>query len=477
VAWGPVPIRAAGPTSVAHPAVNPAATPAATVAASQLHGHILTPQGFVRGTLSIGADGRIAALQGTPVAEAAVREAALPLVLPGFIDTHVHGGAGADTMQAGDAVTRLAALHARHGTTSLLATTMTAPLEEIAAALRALGPAITTRPAGTARVLGVHLEGPYISPERLGAQPPFARAPLLAEILALHAIAPIRLVTLAPELEGVLALIPALADAGLRVQLGHSAASYEQTCAALAAGAAGFTHLFNAMSPLHQRAPGMVGAALAHAEHAEIIPDLLHVHPGAIRAALRAVPGLFCVTDATAAAGMPDGDYELGRHRVHKRSEWREGRCLGGVRLADGTLAGSTLTLDQALRNLVDLGLPLADASARVSTHAARFLRLHDRGVLQPGAWADLVQLDARQLQLQAVWVEGEWLEAAQPSSVAEVTAVASAAAGAAGARSSDSWDAASPAGPASPATSATAATAATVAGAPGTQGAPARAD
>jgi N-acetylglucosamine-6-phosphate deacetylase len=324
----------------------------------------------------------------------------------------VHGGAGADTMQAGDAVTRLAALHARHGTTALLATTMTAPLADIAAAMRALAPAVATRPAGTARVLGVHLEGPYISPDRLGAQPAFARAPSLDEILALHAIAPIRLVTLAPELADVLALIPALAGAGMRVQLGHSAASYEQACAALAAGASGFTHLFNAMSPLHQRAPGMVGAALAHAEHAEIIPDLLHVHPGAIRAALRAVPGLFCVTDATAAAGMPDGEYRLGSHTVHKRSEWSGGRCLGGVRLADGTLAGSTLTLDQALRNLVDLGLPLAEAAARVSTHAARFLRLPDRGVLQPGAWADIVQLDAQRLQLQAVWVEGQALAA-----------------------------------------------------------------
>ena len=170
--------------------------------------------------------------------------------------------------------------------------------------------------------------------------------------------------------------------------------------AALQQGASGFTHLFNAMSPLHHRAPGVAGAALAHAQHAEIIPDLLHVHPGAIRAALRAIPGLFCVSDATAAAGMPDGDYRLGRQTVTK--------CLGGVRLADGTLAGSTLTLDQALRNLVAIGLPLQEASARCSQHAAHYLGLADRGRLQPGAWADVLQLDAASLQLQAVWVEGE---------------------------------------------------------------------
>jgi N-acetylglucosamine-6-phosphate deacetylase len=142
-----------------------------------------------------------------------------------------------------------------------------------------------------------------------------------------------------------------------------------------------------------------VGAALAHAQHAEIIPDLLHVHPGAIRAALRAIPGLFCVTDSTSAAGMPDGDYRLGRQTVSK--------CMGGVRLADGTLAGSTLTMDQALRNLVGIGLTLADAAARVSTHAANYLRLADRGRLQVGAVADIVVLDAATLQLRRVLAEG----------------------------------------------------------------------
>ncbi len=368
-----------------------------------LSGHILTPAGFVRGALDI-ADGRILQLDGAPVDEATVRaDCQTPLLLPGFIDLHVHGGGGADTMDAGDAVQTLARLHARHGTTALLATTMTAPLGDIEAALRALAPAVRERSSGAARVLGVHLEGPYISPDKLGAQPAFARAPSLAEVMALHAIAPIRLVTLAPEVSGMLALIPALVEAGMRVQIGHTAASYEQALEAMQQGATGYTHLFNAMSTLHHRAPGAAGAALAHAEHAEIIPDLLHVHPGAIRAALRAIPGLFCVTDATSATGMPDGDYRLGRQTVNK--------CLGGVRLADGTLAGSTLTMDQALRNLVHIGLNLQDAAARVSTHAANYLRLADRGRLQTGAVADIVVLDAATLQLQQVWVEGEPLK------------------------------------------------------------------
>ncbi len=370
-----------------------------------LSGHILTPAGFVRGRLDID-DDRIVRLDGAPVDEAVVRaDRDTPLLLPGFIDLHVHGGGGADTMDAGDAAQTLARLHARHGTTALLATTMTAPLGDIEAALHALAPAVRERSRGASRLLGVHLEGPYISPDKLGAQPPFARAPGLAELLALNAIAPIRLVTLAPEVSGMLALIPALVEAGMRVQIGHSGASYEQAVEAMQQGATGYTHLFNAMSPLHHRAPGAVGAALAHAQHAEIIPDLLHVHPGAIRAALRAIPGLFCVSDATAAAGMPDGDYRLGRQTVTK--------CLGGVRLADGTLAGSTLTMDQALRNLVAIGLSLQEAAARVSSHAADYLRLPDRGRLAVGAVADIVGLDAATLQLQQVWVEGEALAGA----------------------------------------------------------------
>ena len=368
---------------------------------NSLHGHILTPQGFVHGLLRH-AGGRIAAIEGTPVDEAQARASTLPLLLPGFIDLHVHGGGGHDTMGAGDAALHIARTHARHGTTALLATTMTAPLGEIETALRALAPLCQARPAGTARVLGVHLEGPYINPGRLGAQPDFAITATLADVLALHALAPLRLVTLAPELPGHIELIVALRAQGFVVQIGHSAGSFEDGVAALAAGATGFTHLFNAMTGLHHREPGMVGAALAHAERAEIIPDLLHVHPGAIRVALRAIPGLYCVTDSTAAAGMPDGDYRLGRHTVTK--------CLGGVRLPDGTLAGSTLTMDQALRNLVALGLSLAEASRRTATIAAEHLGLADRGALAPGGWADVVVLDAS-LQLQRVLIEGEEID------------------------------------------------------------------
>ena len=369
---------------------------------TRIAGHVLTPQGFVRGTVEI-EDGRIARIDGVPISEGEARHAGdSPLILPGFIDLHVHGGGGFDTMEAGDAVAHIARLHARHGTTSLLATTMTAPMSEIARAMAAMSE-ICGRPArGAAHVMGVHLEGPYINPGAIGAQPDFVRPASVEEIKALHALAPIRLITLAPELPGNLDLIAPLRAAGFHVQVGHTAGTYEDGVAALQRGATGFTHLFNAMSKFQHREPGIAGAALAHAHYAEIIPDLLHVHPGAIRAALRAIPCLYCVTDSTAAAGMPDGEYKLGRHVVTK--------CLGGVRLPDGTLAGSTLTMDQALRNLVGLGLSVEEASRRVSTHAADFLGVADRGRLLVGARADLVALDA-DLQLTHVIVEGDAID------------------------------------------------------------------
>lgn len=364
-----------------------------------LKGRIVTPAGVVDGCLHIGGDGRIVAIEGPHLVAERAREAGAPLLLPGFIDLHVHGAGGRDIMEGGDAALQVARRHAEHGTTALLATTMTAPLEDLRASLAPLGELCRRGAPGAARVLGVHLEGPYINAGKLGAQPPYARPVSLDELKALDALAPVRLLTLAPEVPGNMEAIPRLVAAGYRVQLGHTLGTYEQGVQALEQGALGFTHLFNAMTPLHHRMPGMVGAALAHAQYAEVIPDLLHVHPGAIRAALRSIPCLYCVTDSTAATGMPDGEYRLGRQAVTK--------CLGGVRLPDGTLAGSTLTMDRALRNLVDIvGVELQDAVRRVSTFAAEFLGLADRGRLAPGAWADVVVLD-RDLRVQEVFVEG----------------------------------------------------------------------
>lgn len=375
-----------------------------------LHGNILTPDGWRFGELQWHS-GRIESVEGEPV-DPANNDA--PRILPGFIDLHVHGGGGTDTMEGGAALDTLTRTHAGFGTTSLLATTMTASDAEIRRVLSEIGELLGDKlgdepdeesdgkRAAGARVLGVHLEGPYINPGKLGAQPSYAHPGVIAEVDELCALAPIRLVTLAPELTGHYELIRHLSERGIRVQLGHTLGSYEQGVAAMEQGACGFTHLFNAMTGLHHRDPGMVGAALAHAEYAELIPDLLHVHPGAIRAALRSIPRLYAVTDSTAAAGMPDGEYRLGEQAVTK--------CLGGVRLADGTLAGSTLTMDQALRNLVEIGLPLEEASARLSRYPADFLGLDDRGRLAEGCHADLVVMDP-DLNIQAVYVEGSLVE------------------------------------------------------------------
>lgn len=368
--------------------------PIPTEPSISLRGNLLTPSGWRLGELHVDA-GRIRAVEGEVVDPA---DNDLPRLLPGFIDLHVHGGGGADAMEGQKAVATLAETHVRFGTTSLLATTMTARRDEVRQALGEITKYLESPSTVAARVLGVHLEGPYINPGKLGAQPQHAQTASIEELDALMALAPIRLMTLAPELSGHAEVIRYLSDKGVRVQLGHTLGSYEEGVEALAHGACGFTHLFNAMTGLHHRKPGMVGAALAHAEYAELIPDLLHVHPGAIRAALRCIPRLYAVTDSTAAAGMPDGEYKLGEQSVTK--------CLGGVRLADGTLAGSTLTMDQALRNFVTLGLSLAEASDRLSLFPAEFLGLHDIGRLSVGAKADVVTLDA-DLNIVSVHVDG----------------------------------------------------------------------
>jgi N-acetylglucosamine-6-phosphate deacetylase len=341
-------------------------------------GQILTPEGWVGGRLRFTAQ-----IRRLEPDRRAPRDR---FVLPGFIDLHVHGGGGADVMEGAEAVRRMAAFHACHGTTALLATTVTAPRDELLATARAVGGVMAEPAAGRARVLGVHLEGPFVNPEVLGAQPAFAVAPDLDLIEELAGLASLRVVTYAPEVDPAGRLIADLARRGVRAQIGHTACSYAQAQAALTAGASGFTHLFNAMSGLHHRAPGAAGAALAHAEWAELIPDLLHVEEGALLAALRSIPRLYCITDAVAAAGMPEGAYRLGNHRIFKDAT--------SVRLADGTLAGSALTMDQALRNLLALGLSLEDAARRCSTLPADYLGLADRGRLLAGAAADLAVVD-----------------------------------------------------------------------------------
>jgi N-acetylglucosamine-6-phosphate deacetylase len=356
----------------------------------RIEGRIVTPDGIVRGRLVLGA--------GIEAIEPDDSVTAERLLVPGFVDLHVHGGGGVDVMEGAAAVRTMARFHARHGTTTLLATTVTHERPALTAAFAGISDAMEAPAADGAEVLGVHLEGPFISAEALGAQPPFAIPPDLDLVAMLHDTAPIRVATMAPEIDPDGRLVAWFVAHGVRAQIGHTRCSYEVAKAALGQGMTGFTHLGNAMTGLHHRAPGAVGCALAHARHAEVILDFQHVAEGAVLAALRAIPGLYAITDAVAAAGMPDGSYRLGTHPIEKRGPT--------VRLADGTLAGSVLTMDRAFANWLALGLGPVEAVRRTSTIAAGYLGLEDRGRLVPGCRADVVALGADG-QVEAVWREG----------------------------------------------------------------------
>lgn len=365
----------------------------------RLSGRILTPEGWREGSLGLEGE-RLGSLR----EESGAGDA---LLIPGFIDLHVHGGDGADVMDGPEGTARVAAFHLRHGTTSLCPTTITRPADELTAVVEAC--AKLPDDPSRARLLGVHLEGPFLNEERRGAQPAFTRLPDAELTAKWLAAGPIAVMTLAPELEGADALIRQLRAAGVRVSLGHSACSYAQATAGFAAGANGVTHLFNAMSGLHHRRPGLVAAALdpglegaglegAEERYHELILDTHHVDPALFRLAHR-VARLCLVTDAIRAAGQGEGPSELGGQAI----EVKAGKAL----LPDGTLAGSLLTQDVAFANAVDAGLSVAEVSQLLSENPARALSRADIGRLAPGAYADIVELDPDDLSIRRVWRSG----------------------------------------------------------------------
>jgi N-acetylglucosamine-6-phosphate deacetylase len=335
-------------------------------------------------------------------------EARLPWLVPGFIDVHVHGGGGGDTMDGAAGVRALAATHLRHGTTALLASTLTAPWDDVVAALRGVAAVVAEGAvAGRADVLGAHLEGPFISERRLGAQPPFALAPTAERVREALEIGVVRSVTLAPELPGATAAVATFARAGAIVGVGHTVADAETMAdafaaarAAVAGAAVAGTHLFNAMGGLSGREPGTVGAVLGDREaYAELIVDGHHVAPAAVRATFAAKRDrVLLITDAIRAAGGGDGPTTLGGRPVLVAG--------GAARLADGTLAGSVLTMDVAVRTAVAMGVPTIEALRAATSNPADALRLTDRGRLRVGAAADVVVLRP-DLVLAEVWQRG----------------------------------------------------------------------
>jgi N-acetylglucosamine-6-phosphate deacetylase len=329
-------------------------------------------------------------------------------VLPGFVDMHVHGGGGTSfTEGTADDARHAADFHRRHGSTTIVASLVTAPLDGLEARAAML--------AGLALrdvIAGLHLEGPFLSAARCGAQDPrYMIAPDVAAFERLHAAAAgwLRVITIAPELPGATALIKAAVRTGVIAAVGHTDATADSTSAAVDAGASHATHLFNGMRPLHHREPGPAGALLDRDEvSCEVIADGVHLHDTAIRLVARAAgpARLVLITDAMAAAGMPDGHYRLGSMQVD---------VAGGVaRLAadarPGAIAGSTATMAGVVRHAIAAGLPVTAAAAAASTTPARVLGLGDRtGALRPGLDADLVVCDEG-FGLRAVMRHGEWL-------------------------------------------------------------------
>jgi N-acetylglucosamine-6-phosphate deacetylase len=329
--------------------------------------------------------------------------------IPGFVDVHIHGAGGHDVMEANEAaLSTITGRLAAFGTTSLLATTITASADDTCRSVEGIAKYISGQYQTSdtrAEILGIHFEGPFLSKERRGVHPAewlqLPSAELLQRFLQ-AAAGNARILTIAPELLGATPCIDAARSLGMVVSIGHTDASYEQARAAVAHGAHHATHVYNAMRPFTHRDPGVIGAVLTTPEvTAELIADGIHVDEIAMKVLLQAkgAQGVVLISDGTSATGMPDGEYLLGGLKV---------TVNGGVcRNAEGRLAGSTLTLDRALRNIVGLGIPLADAVRMLTLNPATLLGIEfKKGALRTGADADIVLLNDG-LEIERVWTRG----------------------------------------------------------------------
>jgi N-acetylglucosamine-6-phosphate deacetylase len=365
---------------------------------------LVTPTEIVEQALVLVAEGKIVEVAAR--AARAVPSGATTLDLgegvlaPGYIDLHIHGSGGCDVMDdAADALPTVERLLARHGVTGYYPTTVTAPMDATLRALERLANTIESRaPASDDSKpapcpLGIHLEGPFLSHLRKGVHPTAHLLPPTVEAFERFwqaARGHVRMMTIAPELEGATDVIAEAARRGVCVSLGHSDADFDATERGVSAGARHATHTFNAMRPLNHRGPGILGAVLTDSRlSADIIADGVHIDPAVIKlfANAKGPEQTVLITDATAPAGMPEGRYHLGFFEVEVK---------GGKVMADGKLAGSVLTMDNAVRNLARFsGWSLAQAVAAASRNPARVARLVNKGVIAAGADADFVVLNS----------------------------------------------------------------------------------
>ena len=372
---------------------------AAHTSSGQLSGVIARPDGsLMRGRVAF--SDRITAIE-------PASNGGNDYILPGFVDLQANGSHGLDVMNASsEEIATLSRHLAREGATAWMPTAVTAPIEKIAQVHESIASAYEnsrqSNSADSAAILGMHLEGPFISPHRLGAHPTLnlePRGDAFERVLALRAL---RLITLAPELPGGIEAIRRLTARDVVVSIGHTNATLDEANAGIAAGARMFTHLFNAMRPLNHRDPGVIAAALAPSPaFAAIIPDAVHVHPAMLRLAVaaRGKDGIILVTDKVALAHTSGVEKNVGRARAAIRD--------GAARLADGTLAGSIISMLDGVRVMVEkAGVSLGDAAVMAATNPARLVGANDRGRIDVGARADLIVLSPA-LELKSVHIGG----------------------------------------------------------------------
>ena len=364
--------------------------------------NVFTPAGFVHGGFTV-EDGRFAEVfEGSRSGGTDLNGA---YVIPGLVDIHTHGAANAD-FSDGDAegLKRMAAHLAKCGVTSFAPTSMTLPYETLAAAFQTAVELREHRPAGCARVMGIHMEGPYFSEKKKGAQNgAYLKLPDLEGFRRLYEGCGglVRIIDVAPELAGAVEFTKGAKEL-CTVSVAHTDANYEEARAVYEAGASHLTHLYNAMPSIHHRKPGVIGAA-SECDNvvAELICDGLHVHPSSVRMAFKLFPGRIClISDSLRCCGMPDGEYELGGQQVF---------LAGGVaRLADGTIAGAASDLYQDMLNAISFGIPRDEAITAATLRPAREIgRADEIGSIEAGKLADFV-ICGEALNAQAVFIGGE---------------------------------------------------------------------